>query len=269
MEAVRGSLGLYRDHSPERRANSAILVVGASKGIGAATAKAAAAGTACVIVAARNLARCVEITEEIGAAGGGALPLAMDVHNPDSVEQAFAFIRSRFMSLDAVVVNAAMLSPERVDGSDPGLWRACIETNLIGAYFVARAALPLLENARAGRILFVSSDAANEIHAGWSAYSASKAGLEVLAKVLAWELHGSRVKSVIVRPGIVNTDMHRIARDAASRARASIPPEKVACPMEVGAAIAQLCDPGSILENGTTIHLAQQLIPQTYLKRVG
>ncbi len=117
-----------------------------------------------------------------------------------------------FGGIDAIINNAAVLEPvASIASSDAAAWQRHIEINLIGPYLLIRAALPSLRE-RHGRIINVSSGAANYATAGWSAYSASKAGLNQLSETVA--LEEPTITSLAVRPGKLDTDMQATVRQA-------------------------------------------------------
>jgi NAD(P)-dependent dehydrogenase (short-subunit alcohol dehydrogenase family) len=135
----------------------------------------------------------------------------LDVAEPDSVEVAFERIGREHGRLDAVVNNAAILYDTWQRGVDADLdqVREAFETNVIGAWRVVQAALPLLRQSPAGRIVNVSSGAGalTDMGGGTPAYRTSKAALNALTRVLAAELRADRILVNAICPGWVATDM--------------------------------------------------------------
>jgi NAD(P)-dependent dehydrogenase (short-subunit alcohol dehydrogenase family) len=133
--------------------------------------------------------------------------VALDVADPESVRAAAAGLER----LDAVVNNAAILYDTWQRGVDADLdqVRAALETNLLGAWRVTQAVLPLLRRSAAGRIVNVSSGAGalTDMGGGTPAYRTSKAALNALTRILAAELRGERILVNAVCPGWVATDM--------------------------------------------------------------
>jgi NAD(P)-dependent dehydrogenase (short-subunit alcohol dehydrogenase family) len=135
----------------------------------------------------------------------------LDVADPDSVEDAFERIGREHGLLDAVVNNAAILYDTWQRGVDADLdqVREAFETNVIGAWRVVQAALPLLRQSPAGRIVNVSSGAGalTDMGGGTPAYRTSKAALNALTRVLAAELRADGILVNAICPGWVATDM--------------------------------------------------------------
>jgi NAD(P)-dependent dehydrogenase (short-subunit alcohol dehydrogenase family) len=190
---------------PEALAVRTAAITGGSRGIGFATARALVTTGARVALLARG-------EEELAAAarslGESALPVVADVADPASVEAAFARIGDAFGRLDALVCNAAVAVPARLEDADPAELRRQVETNLLGPMLCTRAALPALR-AVGGQLVYVSSDAALTPFPYLSAYSATKGGLEVLADALGAELHLDGIRVALVRPGPTLTEFAR------------------------------------------------------------
>ncbi len=180
-------------------------VVGGSRGIGFATARALVGAGARVALLARG-------EEELHAAaqalGDAAFPVVADVTDAGSVETAFAQVSETFGSLDALVCNAAVAAPARLEDADPAELRRQVETNLLGPLLCTRAALPALR-AAGGQVVYVSSDAAQRPFPYLAAYSATKGGLEVLAEGLRDELRRDGIRVALVRPGATATSFAR------------------------------------------------------------
>ena len=134
-------------------ASQRLLVVGASSGIGRACAVSAAAAGARVALAARRSDRLGEAAREAGA---GAIPLACDVTDPASCERAVAEAAAAFDGLDGLVYAAGIARPTLLRDAAQSDWRAALDTNLIGASLITRAALPHLRASR-GRAVYLSS----------------------------------------------------------------------------------------------------------------
>lgn len=184
--------------SPEPRV---AVVTGASSGIGAATARALAALGWPVALGARRGERLAEVAREIDDAGGRAFAHALDVTRPASIDAFFAAVEGELGPAGVVVSNAGVGIPRLLHEATPEELDTEVRTNLLGAAWVARRAVPrLLERGR-GDLVFVSSQNAVEPRTFQAAYSASKAGVEALARALRMELEGTGVRVAVVRPG--------------------------------------------------------------------
>ena len=197
------------DHVASRAlAGKVALVTGAGRGIGRAIAAAFARAGAATACAARTLHETEALAAEITAGGGVALALRADVTDAPSVDDMMANTVRRFGGLDILVVNAGVnLSKSAVEDSVPADWRATIETNLIGAYLCARAAIPHLKQRGAGKIIMIGSGIGHRGAATRSAYACSKAGLWMLTRVLGQELQEFNISVNELMPGPVDTSM--------------------------------------------------------------
>ena len=190
------------------------LVTGGGRGIGAATAMLLARQGAAVALAARTENEVVSVAAEIGARGGGtALPLVMDVTDEASVASGFERVGSELGAVTILVNNAGTPGvPLPVAAMEPDSWRQVFEVNVTGAFLCAREALPQMASENWGRIVNVSSAAARHPMAGMAAYSASKAALDQLTRVLALEGAPYNVVTTGVYPGVVDTRMQEESR---------------------------------------------------------
>lgn len=191
----------------------AALVTGASRGIGAAAARALAAEGAAVLLCARDAHACAALAGEIAASGGRAAAVACDVAIWPQVEAAVAEARTRFGRLDIVVNNAGVIDPiAPLAEADPAAWGALIDVNVKGVFHGLRAALPGMIAQGSGVVVNISSGAATHALEGWSAYCASKAAVLMLTRAAHAEAAPHGVRVVGLSPGTVATDMQRAIR---------------------------------------------------------
>lgn len=198
-------------------AGKAAVVTGAGRGIGRAIAIAigyAHAGAA-VCCSARSDAEVREAVALIERDGGHAIAVCSDVTSAESMEQLFAQAAATYGGIDVVVGCAgASLENKLVEESESAAWRQAIDTNLIGAFHTARAAIPYLKQRSAGKLIFIGSGMGRRSAPTRSAYAASKAGLWMLTRVLAQELvtHDICVNELV--PGPVLTSFIKGREDA-------------------------------------------------------
>jgi NAD(P)-dependent dehydrogenase (short-subunit alcohol dehydrogenase family) len=188
----------------------AVLVTGASRGIGAAVIRWLAAVGAGVAMVARSAAKLETLAGEITRLGGTPLILAGDIASADFCVRAVARTHATFGRMDALVNNAGTFEPVALTAdAEPEAWQRALAVNLLGPFYLSRAALPALRT-RQGRIVNVSSGAATRALPAAGAYCVSKAALNHFTRVLAAE--EPAVTSVAVRPGVVDTDMQALIR---------------------------------------------------------
>jgi NAD(P)-dependent dehydrogenase (short-subunit alcohol dehydrogenase family) len=178
------------------------LVTGASSGIGAATATALAARGHAVAVAARRTDKLDAVAKSIEAAGGRASVHALDLAEPASIDACFAAVERALGPVDVLVNNAGVCVPGLLHEVEPEAIATEITVNLIGPALLSRRAIQsLLARGARGDLVFVSSENAVKPRPFQPGYTASKWGLEGLARTLRAELDGTGIRSTIVRPG--------------------------------------------------------------------
>jgi NAD(P)-dependent dehydrogenase (short-subunit alcohol dehydrogenase family) len=187
-----------------------VVITGASRGLGAATARIASQMEANVVLMARSADDLAAVAHEIEAAGGRALPVSGDVTRPADCQRLIAEAAQTFGGVDAVVNSAGTIRPiARIADADPRAWQENWAVNLLGPVQLTRAALPLLRQTH-GRVIHVSSGAAIKVIQGWAAYCTAKAALNHFSRLLAEE--EPEITSIAFRPGVVETAMQAVIR---------------------------------------------------------
>ena len=212
-----------------RMAGRVALITGASRGIGAAIARAYGAQGAQLVLVARQVAGLEQADDAQRRAGGApAVLVPLDVADGAGIDRMAAALDERFGRLDVLVGNAALLGAlTPTDHVDPALWQRVFDVNVTANWRLIRATWPLLRRSRAGRAIFVTSGAARATPPYWSPYAASKAALEALLRCWAGEIAKTAVKANLLDPGIVRTDMRQAAFPGEDPQRLP-PPETVA-----------------------------------------
>jgi NAD(P)-dependent dehydrogenase (short-subunit alcohol dehydrogenase family) len=185
------------------------LVTGASRGIGAATAKALAAAGAHVILVARKVKALEAVEDEIHAAGGTSTIAPLDLTEPDAVTRLATAIAGRWDKLDILVLSAAYL-PELtpVAQIEPKQFNQVLLTNLVSAQAMIAGFDTMLRNAEAGRVIGLTSSLGSTPRAYWGAYGATKAAFENLLETYGAEVEKlSRLRVAIIDPGATRTEM--------------------------------------------------------------
>jgi 3-oxoacyl-[acyl-carrier protein] reductase len=227
------------------------LVTGASRGIGAAVARALAADGWPVGVNYRKDAEGAErVVKEIEDAGGKAVALRADVSDHDAAEQLFAALEERFGPVLVLVNNAGMradaLSPQ-LDDED---WERVLDTNLSAAFRTTRRALKGMLRARYGRVVNMSSVVGQRANPGQSNYAASKAGLIAFTRTVAAEVARKSVTVNAVAPGLVDTEL---TEGIGERLLDAVPARRAGTPEEVAACVRFLASDEASYVNGTTL----------------
>ncbi len=193
-----------------RLAGRVALVTGASRGIGAAVARAYAAEGASVALGYEprpDMAVLAEdLATELRTAGTKAVALAADLADPDAVEQLVDGARAHLGPLDIVVANAALSAQSSWRDISVADWDRVFAVNLRGSWLLARAAYPDLVAGGRGSIITVSSVMARTGQAGALHYTASKAGIIGLTRALARESGPDGVRVNAVMPGAIRTE---------------------------------------------------------------
>jgi NAD(P)-dependent dehydrogenase (short-subunit alcohol dehydrogenase family) len=177
------------------------IVTGASSGIGAATALELARQGYAVAVGARRVERLREVTAQIEDAGGRAFAHFLDVSQPDSIDAFYAAAESALGPIELLVNNAGMSILNLLPDAKVEDLRSELEVNLLGPMLLCRRAIPGMLARRRGDLVFVGSENAVRPRPYQAAYTAAKAGIEGLARVIAMELDGTGVRSIVVRVG--------------------------------------------------------------------
>lgn len=240
-------------------ASRTAVITGASRGIGAATARHFAAEGANVVLAARSTLEIEAIANEIRAAGGGAAAIACDVSRYEDVEAAMALADTAFSGVDFLINNAGVIDPiSHLDASDPEGWAQCIDINVKGVYYGLRAALPRLKAAGAGVVVNISSGAATGALEGWSHYNASKAAVLSITRTADKELGESPVRIVGLSPGTVATEMQVLIKASGINPVSQLDPS-VHIPADWPAkAIGWLCGPEGAEYRGDDVSLRDE-----------
>lgn len=196
-----------------------IIITGASRGLGEATARWLHQAGVAVVLVARSRKRLNGIAASIDPTGERTLAIAADVAETNNGERIVSQTMKHFGRLDAIVNNAGVLEPlGYIHQADPVAWRYNLDVNLLGPLYLVRAALAELRD-RSGRVINVSSGAATTAIEGAGAYCTAKAGLNHLTRVLAAE--EPDITAIAVRPGVIDTHMQKTLRNPNARAIAT------------------------------------------------
>jgi NAD(P)-dependent dehydrogenase (short-subunit alcohol dehydrogenase family) len=218
--------------------NRVVLVTGAAGGIGQALCRAFAAAGMRVGVCDVNRMGSERLAAELGPER--ALAVEGDVSDPTACDRAVAAVTERFGGLHALVNNAGlgmgiirqdhMTKPVTLDEVSVRAWHRFMDTNLSGAFHMAKAAMPHFRAARAGRIINVTTSFFTMLRHGFYPYGVAKAGLEAWTASLAAELEGSGITINVVVPG-GPTDTPMVPPESGYDRATLIRPAQMAPPM--------------------------------------
>lgn len=189
---------------------SPILITGASSGIGLATAYACSRAGMPVALCARRVDRLREAAERINAEGGHAIAIECDVTSRQQCERAVDQTVERFGGIYAVFANAGYGFESSVADMDESKLRELIETNFFGSFFIVRASLRHMINARRGHVMWCSSGLSKISLPFFASYCASKAMQDHFGRSLRLELDGTGVHSSTVHPVTTHSEFSSV-----------------------------------------------------------
>jgi 3-oxoacyl-[acyl-carrier protein] reductase len=227
------------------------LVTGASRGIGAAIARALAAdGWALGINYRADRDRAEAVVSEIEAAGGRAAAIQADVADRAAPEALLGPLEERFGPVLVLVNNAGVTADAlsmRIDDED---WERVLQTNLSGAFRITRRALRPMIRARFGRVVNVASIVGQRANPGQASYAASKAGLVAFTKTVATEVARRGVTVNAIAPGLIDTELtHGVGEELLT----AVPARRSGTAEEVAACARFLASPAASYVTGTTL----------------
>jgi NAD(P)-dependent dehydrogenase (short-subunit alcohol dehydrogenase family) len=241
-----------------KASDRAVLVTGASRGIGAAVARAFAENGDRVAVhygARREAAEAVAAS----LAGEGHVVVGADLADPDAVRAMVDEAASGLDGLDVLVNNAGIFVPHPIDDTSYAewreAWRQTLDVNLVGPANVTWCAVRHMLQAGEGRIVNVSSRGAFRGEPDQPAYGASKAGLVAFGQSLARALGPHRIAVTTVAPGWTETDMaaETLAGPRREEIESETPLGRVASADDVAAAVLYLASPGAEMASGSVV----------------
>jgi NADP-dependent 3-hydroxy acid dehydrogenase YdfG len=190
-----------------------VIVTGASRGIGAAAAKAMAAEGAALLLLARSADGITELAARLRRGGARAEAMTCDVAEWSQVQASVARAHEAFGRIDALVNNAGVIEPiGPLSALDPRAWGHAVDVNVKGVFHGIRAVLPGMRAQGSGIIVNLGSGAAHNPLEGWSQYCASKAATAMLTRCTHLENRGRGIRVFSLSPGTVATDMQRTIR---------------------------------------------------------
>lgn len=206
----------------------AVLITGASRGLGAALARAFATRGARVVAVARGEAELDAVVAGIRAEGGEAYALPADVSDKHAIYPLAGAAQALVGPIDVLIHNASTLGPtplRHLLDTDCEDFERVLGVNLVGPFRLTKAIAGAMAVRGEGLVVCVSSDAAVAAYEGWGAYSVSKAALDHLSRLFAAEFGELGVRFLSIDPGEMDTEMHARALPDADRASLARPEE--------------------------------------------
>ena len=243
---------------------SVVLITGAGRGIGAATAMLAARRNYAVVVNyVRDQASAESVVEQILAEGGRAVALQADVSSEPDVIRMFSEIDQQLGPVTALVNNAGILERQmRVEDMNAARWNRVLATNVTGSFLCSREAVRRMSarnGGKGGAIVNISSAASRLGSPGeYVDYAASKAAVEALTIGLAKEVAEEGIRVNAVRPGVIYTSIHATGGEPGrvDRVKGAVPMKRGGYPEEVARAILWLLSEEAGYSTGTFIDVS-------------
>jgi len=195
-----------------------VVITGASSGIGESTAKFLAKQGAKLVLGARRTSRIDAVVQEISASGGKAIGLTTDVTKRAEVEALVRKAVDSFGRVDVIVNNAGIMPIAPIEAVRVDEWDRQIDVNIKGLLYGVAAALPHFQKQKSGHIINIASVFGIKVFApGGTVYCATKAAVRSLTEGLRMELHSQNIRTTMISPGAVATDLLESSTDEATR----------------------------------------------------
>jgi 3-oxoacyl-[acyl-carrier protein] reductase len=232
------------------------VVTGGSRGIGRAVVQALAAEGAKVAFIYRGSQQAADsLREAVTSAGGTVLALQADVSDATAVQSCVERVEKEWARIDILVNNAGIIRDDLFVRMEPEAWNAVLQTNLGGVYNFCKAVAYPMMKARRGRIINISSVAAEHVNPGQCNYAASKGAVNAFTRALAVELAPRNVTVNAVAPGFIATDMSEAVRNKAGDfiEKKCIPMRRLGQPEDIAKVVVFLASADSAYMTGQVL----------------
>jgi NADP-dependent 3-hydroxy acid dehydrogenase YdfG len=213
-------------------AGKIIVVTGASSGLGEAAARHLSAAGAAVVLGARRTDRLDAIAKELTERGGEVLTLATDVTKRDQVRTLVDTAVEKFGRIDVMINNAGLMPHSPLERLKVDEWDRMIDVNIKGVLYGIAAALHHMKQQKAGHIINVSSVAGHKVTPAGAVYAATKHAVRALSEGLRQEVKPYNIRTTIISPGAVATELPDSITEADVSARIHDFYKKVALPAD-------------------------------------
>jgi NADP-dependent 3-hydroxy acid dehydrogenase YdfG len=190
-----------------------VVITGASSGLGEATARHLSAKGAKLMLGARRADRLKALTDQLTCGGGKARSLTTDVTLPDQVKRLVDAAVQTFGRIDVIINNAGLMPQAPLERLKIDEWDRMIDVNIKGILYGIAAALPYMQQQRAGHIINVSSVAGHRVGPGFAVYAATKYAVRALSEGLRQEVKPDNIRTTVISPGAVATELPNSVTD--------------------------------------------------------
>jgi 3-oxoacyl-[acyl-carrier protein] reductase len=245
-----------------RLAGEVAVITGGAQGIGRATAVRLASEGAAVAILDRKVEEAQAVAEELVAEGRNAIAIGCNVTDRDEVSSALRSVVAAFGRVTVLVNNAGIIQLAPFIEMTDVMWGEVLNVNLTGMFIVAQEAARHMREQGSGRIINMASASAHVAHSGQAAYAVSKAGIEALTRIMAFELAPFGIIVNAVAPGTIETSFSggSLSTEAAAARIRRIPAGRFGTPSEVASVIAFLASNDAAYVSGTVISIDGGLI---------
>jgi NADP-dependent 3-hydroxy acid dehydrogenase YdfG len=196
-----------------------VVVTGASSGLGEATARLLSAQGATVVLGARRTVRLQALAKDLEARGGKALALETDVTRREQVKALVDSAVQTYGRIDVMINNAGLMPQAPLEQLKVDEWDRMIDVNIKGLMYGIAAALPHMQQQKAGHFINVSSVAGHKVGPGFAVYSATKFAVRALSEGLRQEVKPYNIRTTVISPGAVATELPNTVSDPAAAER--------------------------------------------------
>ncbi len=203
-------------------AGKVVVITGASSGLGAATARLLSDLGAVVVLGARRADRLEALVAELAAQGSEAAAFTTDVTDLAQVQNLVDAAVARYGRVDVLLNNAGIMASAPLERLEIRNWDLMIDVNLKGLLYGVAAALPHMKAQRSGHIINVSSVAGHKVSPGGAVYAATKHGVRAISEGLRQELKAYNIRSTVISPGLVDSELVNGVTDAETAERMQI-----------------------------------------------
>jgi NADP-dependent 3-hydroxy acid dehydrogenase YdfG len=184
-----------------------VVITGASSGLGEATARLLSAQGATMVLGARRAERIQAVADDLTGSGGKALAIPTDVTDPDQVQRLVDAAVQTYGQIDVIINNAGLMAHSPLERRKIDDWNRMIDVNIKGVLYGIAAALPYMQQQRAGHIINVSSVAGHKVRPTAAVYAATKHAVLALSEGLRQEVKPYNIRTTVISPGAVATEL--------------------------------------------------------------